>query len=322
MTISDETVEAGRRVIDAEIEGLARLRDGLGADFAALVEMVFATRGRVVLSGVGKSAHVARKVASTLASTGTPAQFVHASEASHGDLGMVTKDDAVILFSKSGETRELNDLSAYSANAGVPLALVTANASARLGRGARVIVTLPDAQEACRVTDAPTTSIAMMSVVGDALAVALLNRRGFRADDFRTFHPGGLLGAALTPVAELMHRGEEMPLVPLGATMERAILEMTSKGFGCTGVVDDGALVGIITDGDLRRHMGPDLMNRPVAAVMSRDPRTVGGDTHLRDVLRLMTGGTPKITALFVVEGTTPVGLIHLHDCLRAGLAQ
>jgi arabinose-5-phosphate isomerase len=323
LAANDEVLDAARRVIDAEIDGLARLREALGGQFVALVEMVYAVRGRVVLSGVGKSAHVAGKIASTLASTGTPALFVHGSEASHGDLGMVTGDDVVVLFSKSGETRELNDLASYCATAGVPVALVTGSPGGRLARRASVIVALPDAKEACAITNAPTTSITMMSVVGDALAVALLERRGFGADDFKTFHPGGALGAALAFVSEVMHRDEEMPLVATGVTMEAAILEMTSKGFGCTGVVDgDGRIVGIVTDGDLRRHMSPDLMTKPVEAVMSPSPITVGGSTRLGEALRIMTGGPPKITALFVVDDEVPVGLVHLHDCLRAGLVR
>ena len=277
--------------------------------------------GRVILTGVGKSAHIARKIAATLASTGTPSQYVHGGDASHGDLGMITQADVVLMLSKSGDTRELEDLANYCARFDIPLALITAHAESRLGRAANIIVPLPQAAEACNVTAAPTTSTTMMAAIGDALAVVLLRRRGFKASDFHVFHPGGVLGSALLTVSEVMHPGERLPLVTFDTKVGEAILEMTSKGFGCTGVIDaDGRLAGIITDGDLRRHMTDGLLNERAGTVMTPTPRTITGDALLSEALRAMTTLTPRVTAIFAVEDGRPVGIVHLHDCLRVGL--
>ena len=314
-------LDEARAAIRLEADGLEQLAQGLDGSFVLLVELIQRAAGRVVLTGMGKSAHVARKVAATLASTGTPAQFVHGGDASHGDLGMVTRSDVVVMFSKSGDTRELEDLANYCVRFDIPLALVTARPDSRLGRAANVVVRLADVPEACGITSAPTTSTAMMTALGDALAVVLLRRRGFQAADFHMLHPGGVLGGALLTVAEVMHAGTSLPLVSPEADVGTAILEMTSKGFGCTGVVDaEGHLLGIITDGDLRRHMSGDLLGATAEAVMTRNPRTIAAEALLSEALRSMTTLMPRVTALFAMDGRRPVGIVHLHDCLRVGL--
>ncbi|MBL8595324.1 MAG: KpsF/GutQ family sugar-phosphate isomerase [Devosia sp.] len=314
-------LDEARAAIRLETEGLEALAAGLDGAFVALVELIQRAPGRVILSGVGKSAHIARKVAATLASTGTPAQFVHGGDASHGDLGMITTADVVVMFSKSGDTAELSDLANYCVRFDIPLALVTVRPDSRLGRAANIVVALPDAREACDITAAPTTSTTMMAALGDALAVVLLRRRGFEAADFHVFHPGGTLGSALLTVGEVMHREEKLPLVSADASVATAILEMTSKGFGCTGVVNEaGELLGIITDGDLRRHMADGLLQQSAAVVMTVGPRTIGADALLSEALRQMTTLTPRITAIFAMDGLRPVGIVHVHDCLRVGL--
>lgn len=320
--IQQLSLDEARAVIQTEIDGLQALAGSLDGAFVALVELIQRAPGRVILSGVGKSAHIARKVAATLASTGTPAQFVHGGDASHGDLGMITTADVVVMFSKSGDTAELSDLANYCVRFDIPLALVTARPDSRLGRAANLVVQLPDAREACEITAAPTTSTTAMAALGDALAVVLLRRRGFKAADFHVFHPGGTLGSALLTVAEVMHQGERLPLVAAEASVADAILEMSSKGFGCAGVVDaGGALVGVITDGDLRRHMTDGLLNQRAADVMTTNPRVIDSTALLSEALRQMTVMTPRITAIFALEGTRPAGIVHLHDCLRVGLA-
>ncbi len=319
--LSQTVLDEARAAIRMEADGLERLAEGLDGSFVLLVELIQRATGRVILTGMGKSAHVARKAAATLASTGTPAQFVHGGDASHGDLGMVTRADVVVMFSKSGDTRELEDLANYCVRFDIPLALVTARPDSRLGRAANVVVRLADVPEACGITSAPTTSTAMMSALGDALAVVLLRRRGFQAADFHVFHPGGVLGGALLTVREVMHGGDSLPLVAADVDLGTAILEMTSKGFGCTGVVDAaGELIGIVTDGDLRRHMGADLLAARAEAVMTRQPRTIAADALLSEALRSMTTLTPRVSAIFAMEGSRPVGIVHLHDCLRVGL--
>jgi arabinose-5-phosphate isomerase len=313
---------AARRVIDIEIEGLRALSAGIDAPFARAVDRLAAQRGRAILSGIGKSGHVARKIAATLASTGTPAQFVHPTEASHGDLGMITTEDTVIALSRSGETKELADVVAHCTRFAIPLIAMTSQPDSMLGRAADIVLALPDAVEACGVTNAPTTSTTLQMALGDALAVALLERRGFTASDFGAFHPGGTLGAALAKVADLMHVGEAMPLVGDDALMSEAIVVMSEKTFGVVGVIDaKGRLVGVVTDGDLRRHIDDaDLLARTAAAVMTRGPRVTAPDALAVDALRRMTGEKPRITVMFAVERERPVGVIHMHDLLRAGL--
>lgn len=315
------SLEEARAAIGLEIEGLQALAAGLDGSFVALVELIQRLPGRVVLSGVGKSAHIARKMAATLASTGTPAQFVHGADASHGDLGMITTTDVVVMLSKSGDTADLEPLANYCVRFGIPLALITGRPDSRLGRAANIVVALPDVREACEITAAPTTSTTMMAALGDALAVVLLRRRGFKAADFHVFHPGGTLGSALLTVGEVMHGGDRLPLVGAEASVADAILEMSSKGFGCTGVIAaTGELVGVITDGDLRRHMADGLLHQRAAAVMTADPRTIEPDALLSEALRRMTALTPRVTAIFALEDRRPTGIVHLHDCLRVGL--
>jgi arabinose-5-phosphate isomerase len=312
------------RTLETEAGGITALataiHDGLGQSFIAAVELIRAARGRVIVTGMGKSGHIGRKVAATLASTGTPAFFVHPGEASHGDLGMVATDDVIMALSWSGETVELKDLIDYSRRFRIGLVAVTAVADSTLGSAADVVLTLPQAREACPHNLAPTTSTLMQQALGDALAIALLESRGFTALDFRVFHPGGRLGAMLKFVRDIMHTGDKIPLVPVGTPMSEAISEMTAKTFGCVGVIDPaGDLVGIITDGDLRRHMSSSLLERKVETVMTHEPKTVRPDQLVSEALEILN--TLKKTQLIVVDGGKPVGVVHFHDLLRAGVA-
>jgi arabinose-5-phosphate isomerase len=323
-------VEAALRTIDIERRGLDALGDAmsaasgvgsLGSRFAEAIAVLAAAKGRVIVTGMGKSGHVARKIAATFASTGTPAYFVHPAEASHGDLGMVGQDDVIIALSWSGEAKELADIIAYSRRFKVALIAITSGADSALGRQADIPLVLPKAQEACPNGLAPTTSTTMQIVLGDALAVALLEGRGFSAEDFRVYHPGGKLGAQLTYVKSIMHPRSELPLVPLGQTLAEAIPVMSARGFG-TLVVEaaDGKLAGIVTDGDLRRHMSPELPLRTVESIMTASPRTIGETALAAEALEVLN--SRKITMLVVVDGSgRPVGLVHIQDLLRLGVA-
>jgi arabinose-5-phosphate isomerase len=319
-------VASALRTIETEREGLACLMaaigNGMGAAFARAVARIGAGRGRVICTGMGKSGHVARKIAATLASTGTPALYVHPAEASHGDLGMVQPEDVVVALSWSGETTELADIIGYTRRYGVALVAITCNAGSTLGREADICLTLPKAKEACPNGLAPTTSTAMQLALGDALAVALLEARGFSARDFSVFHPGGKLGASLRQVREVMHGGERLPIVALGTSMRAAVAEIDAKGFGSVLVTDaDGRLAGIVTDGDVRRAIfsKTGLDDLAVDAVMTRNPRTITPETLLAKALQIQEA--MKITALVVVEDGRPVGLVHYHDLLRTGVA-
>jgi arabinose-5-phosphate isomerase len=317
-------IESALRTLDAEASGLtalsAAIHDGLGAAFVAAVERIRDARGRVIVTGMGKSGHVGRKIAATFASTGTPAFFVHPGEASHGDLGMITADDVIMALSWSGETAELKDLIDYSRRFRIGLIAMTAHAASTLGAAADVPLLLPQAREACPHNLAPTTSSLLQLALGDALAIALLESRGFTALDFQLLHPRGKLGAMLRFVRDLMHTGAKVPLVALGTCMADAIVRMSAGSFGCVGITDDGGrLVGIITDGDLRRHMRPDLLDALVEDVMTRRPKTVRPDQIASEVLELLNAST--ITAAIVVDGSMPVGIVHMHDLLRAGVA-
>ena len=316
-------LDVARSVLHTEAAGLHALAAGLTASFGNAVDLLARATGRVVVSGMGKSGLVARKIAASLASTGTPALFVHPAEASHGDLGMIVQGDALIALSNSGETAELADLVAHSRRFGVPLVAITARASSTLAAAADVALTLPIAAEACPMGLAPTTSTTMQMALGDAVAVALLTRRGFTAADFHQIHPGGRLGTRLRRVRDLMHPGDAMPLAPPELPMDRALLLITEKRFGCLGVVNaSGRLVGIVTDGDLRRAMGPDLLSRKVASVMTPAPRTIAPDALAGEALHTMNANERPITALFVVDATSrPLGILHIHDLLRAGVA-
>ncbi len=313
-----------RRTVAIEARGLAALdaalEDGLGDAVEAAVRLVEGIKGRVIVTGMGKSGHIGRKVAATLASTGTPALFLHAAEASHGDLGMVTSDDAILAFSWSGETAELSDVILYAKRFAVPLLAVTCNADSSLGRAGDVLLALPKVEEACPNGLAPTTSTLIQLALGDVFAIALLERRGFTASDFRVFHPGGKLGARLLKVADIMHHGEEMPVVRLGTAMADALIEITGKRFGCCGVLDaQGRLAGIVTDGDLRRHMSAELLSQPVEQIMTRAPLAVAPGDLASSVLGLMNRS--QITVVFAVSEGAPVGILHIHDVLRSGVA-
>lgn len=311
--------DSARRVLETEGQALLALARDLPADFDAAVAAILANSGRVILSGMGKSGHVARKIAATLASTGTPAYFVHPAEASHGDLGMITPQDLALVISNSGETPELGDLLEYCLRFSVPVIGISRVADSTLMRAARWKLLLPPHQEACALGMAPTTSTTLTLALGDALAIAAMEARAFRPDQFRSFHPGGKLGARLATVAQIMHAGEAVPLVDLDTPMSDAILTMTRCGYGITGVTGpDGRLEGVISDGDLRRNMDG-LMARIAGQVATRNPVTTGPATHASEAVALMNAR--KVNALFVVQDGVPVGLIRLHDCLRAGVA-
>ena len=321
---AQDAIASALRTLEAEGGGVdalkAALRDGLGGTFASAVDIIRAAQGRVIVTGMGKSGHVARKVASTLASTGTPAFFVHPSEASHGDLGMIANNDVILALSWSGETAELKSITDYSRRYGIKLIAMTAIADSALAKMSDVALVLPQAREACPHNLAPTTSSLMQLALGDALAIALLESHGFTAVAFGLLHPGGKLGTLLKTVRDIMHTGATMPLMPLGTRMSDAILEMTTKGFGCVGILDGrGLLTGIITDGDLRRHMRNDLLDTRVDDVMTRSPKSVRPDQLLSETLDILN--SMKVTALFAVEAGKPVGIIHVHDLLRTGAA-
>jgi arabinose-5-phosphate isomerase len=321
ITASD--LQAARNVLNIEAAGLLSLAASLDHNFSRAIDHLVTMTGRLVVSGMGKSGHVARKIAATLASLGTPALFVHPAEASHGDLGMIVAGDVVLALSNSGETAELADIVAHAHRFRLPLVAITAKPESTLARAADVALILPKATEACPMGLAPTTSTTMQIALGDAIAVALLTRRGFTAADFRQIHPGGRLGARLRRVRELMHGGVAMPLAPPEMQMAAALVLMTEKRFGCLGVVgEDGTLVGIITDGDLRRAMGPDLLSRQVDEIMTPSPRTIGPQALAGEALHLMNSHDRPVTTLFVVDpAERPVGILHVHDLLRAGLA-
>ena len=318
----DAAVQSALRTLDAEGSGVAAiaaaLQGSLGPAFAAAVDLIRQAKGRVIVTGLGKSGHVARKIAATLASTGTPAFFVHAAEASHGDLGMITSDDVIVALSWSGEQPEMKNLVNYSGRFGIPMIAVTSNAGSSLGEAAGIVLELPKAREACPHNLAPTTSSLMQAAIGDALAIALLEGRGFTAVEFANFHPGGKLGAMLKFVRDIMHTGDAVPIKPLGASMSDALVEM-SKGFGCVCIVDhSGEIAGIVTDGDLRRHVRPDVMTALVDDVMTKNPKTIPGDMLASEALKILD--TSKISVLIVADAGKPVGILHLHDILRAGV--
>jgi arabinose-5-phosphate isomerase len=314
-----DDLAVGRRLLLAEAAGLAAVAHAIDGAFVRALDAMQEARGRVVVSGMGKSGHIARKIAATLASTGTPAQYINAAEASHGDLGMITVGDVVLVLSYSGETAELSDLVAYTRLRGVKLIAMSGKAQSTLAKAADIALILPPISEACPLSLAPTTSTTAMLALGDALAIALLERRGFSAEEFGMLHPGGQLGRRFIKVTDIMHGGSAVPLVAADTGMSDALLVMTEKAFGCVGITDGaGRLIGVITDGDLRRHMEPTLLQRCVRDVMTPSPKTVDPDLLAAAALRMMNEG--KITALFVVEGHVPIGIVKIHDLLRAGL--
>ncbi|MDJ0820380.1 MAG: KpsF/GutQ family sugar-phosphate isomerase [Paracoccaceae bacterium] len=317
--MSQSPSDIARNVLEIESAALAQLGAELPADFDAVVDELLAIKGRVIVSGMGKSGHVAGKIAATLASTGTPAQVVHPGEASHGDLGMITADDAVILISNSGETRELADMIGHCARFAIPMIAMTRKSGSTLARSADHVLLLPDAPEACAIGMAPTTSTTMAMALGDALAVALMQHRGFDKERFLTFHPGGTLGAQLLRVSAVMHRDDELPIVPAKAAMSETLLVMSQKGFGVAALVNGDRLAGIITDGDLRRNMDG-LMDRTAGQVATRTPLVTRPDTLLTEALGIMNA-TKRTVLLVVEEDHKLVGLLHIHDALRAGVA-
>lgn len=315
-------VQSALRTVRTQAGALTALAETLDGAFTAAVDALKGVEGRVIVTGMGKSGHVGRKIAATLASTGTPAFFVHPAEASHGDLGMITPKDTVLALSKSGESAELADLIEFTRRFKIPLISMTTGTGNALARAADIAIGLPDAPEACPNGLAPTTSTTLALVLGDALAIALLEERGFTSEDFGQFHPGGKLGARLLKVEDLMHGKAELPLTTPDTKMADAIIAMTEGSFGCVGVCDPkGRLVGIVTDGDLRRKMSVELLARNVEDVMTPSPRTIAPDALAVEALGLMTLKSPKITGLFVVEDSIPVGIVHIHDLLRAGVA-
>jgi arabinose-5-phosphate isomerase len=325
--MSDQAIEAiasAQRTLEAEASGVTALATALQSDlgpaFVAAADLILKARGRLIITGLGKSGHIGRKIAATFASTGTPAFFVHAAEASHGDLGMITPDDVIMALSWSGEQPEMKNLITYAKRFRIGVVAITSEATSTLAEAADVALTLPKAREACPHNLAPTTSSLMMLAMGDALAIALLEGRGFTSVDFSVLHPGGKLGAMLKYTRDLMHSGDAVPLKPLGTKMSDALVEMSSKGFGCVGITDgNGHVVGIVTDGDLRRHMRPDLMTVSVDEVMTRNPKTISRDLLAGEALEILNSS--KITALLVTDARKPVGIVHLHDLLRAGVA-
>jgi arabinose-5-phosphate isomerase len=312
-------LDIARRVLGIESKGLKALAKSLDAKFSRAIDIFDGRTGRIIVTGMGKSGHVAHKVASTLSSTGMPALFVHPAEASHGDLGMIENGDAVLAYSNSGETPELSDIIAYTRRFKLPLVAVTSQAASAISEQADVTLVLPPAEEACPIGMAPTTSTTMMMALGDALAVALMERKGFTADDFKLRHPGGQLGKLLLKVSDIMHSGASLPLAEADETMANALVEMTQKSLGVIGVVDgDDRLLGIITDGDLRRHMSNDLMARRAGEVMTENPKTIRSSALASEAVQVMN--EMQITSLFVVDEGRVAGVLHIHDCLRAGV--
>lgn len=315
-----KAIEAGQRVIRVEADALGMLEAAIASKFADAVETMSKASGRVILAGVGKSGHVARKIAATLASTGCPSYYIHPTEASHGDLGMITVADVVLALSRSGETKELSDLIHYTRRFDIPLIGMTADPESSLATASDVSLVIPDAPEACAETRAPTTSTTLMMALGDALSVALLEQRGFTGDDFKTFHPGGKLGALLRTVDDLMHSGDEMPVVQSGTEMAEALDEMSAKGFGCLAVLDpSGNLMGIVTDGDIRRLVAAGRMAMTIDDAMTRNPIVAGPGMLASAVLAQMN--EKRITQMFVLEGQKPIGVVHMHDFLKIGVA-
>jgi len=323
ITSNDPIIDSALRTFDIHMKGIEKLANavtnGLGRSMKAAAEVIRSAQGRLIVSGVGKSGHIGRKIAATFASTGTPAFFVHATEASHGDLGMITPGDVILALSWSGETTELSSLITYSRRFKIPLIALSASPDSTLAKAADIVLALPRAQEACPHNLTPTTSSLMQLALGDAVAVALLESRGFTPTDFKVFHPGGQLGAMLTHVKDIMHDVKATPLVREGTSMADAIVEMSAKGYGCVGITNAaGDLVGIVTDGDLRRNMRPNLLEMTIDDVMTRNPKTIGPNQLASEALHAANAN--KVQALMVVGNKKPIGIIRLHDILRIGV--
>ena len=311
-----EIIKEAKRVLNIEIKGIKSLSKIFGTKFSKLVKEIMNTKGRVIVTGMGKSGHIANKISATLASTGTPAFFVHPAEAGHGDLGMIVKEDCILALSNSGESSELNAIIDYSKRFNVPLYSITSNSKSLLYKKSKVGLVLDKIEEACSLNITPTTSTSMMLVLGDSIALALLKMRGFNYEDFKIFHPGGNIGKDLNKVSDIMHTGNKLPLINENALMDKALITMTKKSFGCLGIISSTKeLVGIITDGDLRRKMDHDITKKTVQKVMTKNPLTIDKDFFIGEALNLMNN--KKITSLFICDKKYPIGIIHIHDCLR-----
>ena len=320
--MSNQDIISAKKTIDKEIEALRLMESEFDDSLSKALDLMQNATGRIIVTGMGKSGHIARKIAASLASTGTPSFFVHPAEASHGDLGMVTNNDVILAISNGGESRELSDILVYSKRYGIPLIAMTKNPQSSLGKAGDVLLKLPDLGEACPLGLAPTSSTTATLVLGDVLTVALMERKGFSKTDYKQRHPGGKLGAILQKVSDLMHTGEEMPLVTTDTDMQEALLIMTSKMLGCVGVIDNnGKLKGIITDGDLRRCLSANALQQKVSSVMTQNPRCIDPDAIVAEAVNIMNNTGKGITQLFVIEDEKPIGIIHIHDCLRAGVA-
>lgn len=318
----NQDIVAARRAINLEIEALQEMSGALDENLTKALDLMQNCKGRIIVTGMGKSGHIGRKIAATLASTGTPSFFIHPGEASHGDLGMLTENDVVLAISNGGESKELSDILIYCKRYGIHLIAMTKNPQSSLGKNSDLVLKLPDHAEACPLGLAPTSSTTATLVMGDILAIDLMERKGFSEVDYKQRHPGGKLGAILRKVADVMHTGDEMPLIGEDAIMQDALITMSSKMLGCVGIVDkDGNLTGIITDGDLRRWMSPNLISEKVSKVMTKNPKTIAPDVLAVEAVNVMNNTGRGITNLFVVEGKKPIGIIHIHDCLRIGAA-
>ena len=315
-------INSAKRTIDREIEALRLLESQLDDKLHQALNIMQNAKGRIIVTGMGKSGHIGKKIAATLASTGTPSFFVHPGEASHGDLGMFTDDDVVLAISNGGESKELSDILIYCKRYGIPLIAMTKDPKSSLGKAGDAVLLLPNSGEACPLGLAPTSSTTATLVYGDLIAVCLLERKGFTKLDYNKRHPGGKLGSILQKVSALMHSDNEMPLINKDATMQDALLEMTSKMLGCVGIIDENKkLIGIITDGDLRRCMSPDIMLKAASDIMNKSPITATEDMLAAEALNIMNSTGKGITQLFVIKNEEPVGVIHLHDCLKFGVA-
>ena len=322
MIMNNPDIEVAKKTINREIEALEVMENSLDDTLSKALDLLQNTKGRVIVTGMGKSGHIGNKIAATMASTGTPAFFLHPSEASHGDLGMITKDDVVIAISNSGESKELSDILVYCRRFSIPLIAITKNKDSSLGKNSDLILLLPGNQEACPLGLAPMSSTTATLVMGDVLAANLMVRKGFTEEDFKLRHPGGKLGSILRHVSDIMHTGDEMPLIGEEAIMQDALITMSSKMLGCVGIVNKkGELEGMITDGDLRRWMSPDLISENVCKVMTKNPRTINADALIAEAVNVMNTTGRGITNMFVTENKKPIGIVHIHDCLKAGVS-
>ena len=311
-----EIIESAQKALNDEIEGLSLLKEFFNSNFEEAVKAIFNSKGKVVVTGVGKSGHIGRKISATLSSTGTPSYFIHPTEASHGDMGMIEKSDIILAISWSGETTELANIVKYALENKIKLIGLSSNKESHLAKSSDIALNIPFVEEACPNGLAPTTSTTMQLVIGDAIAISLLNIRDFNKDNFRSLHPGGQLGAALAIIEDVMHSGESLPIIEIGSPMSEALIKISEKGFGCIGVVSNNSLEGIITDGDLRRHMGPDMLNNKVESIMTKNPQMVSSKLLVADALELINN--LGIQGLFVSNNNKiPIGFIHFHDLIR-----